>query len=1250
MNVYVDGGTIVQESAKSVTAVFPKKAYMTLSFNLSPANYPADSDHREGGVPTGDFRLTDVTWSSAYMAPPTMEIKDRQAYFVADPYSSSADWSYMDIQALIFSITYRGPQGDEWEAPMHVVGGGGDLALFNAYLFPALGAVANFEGFPNRLVTTVYNNETIGAGTREVAPGLSVTAEAEQGNVSFNPVSADTDSDGRAAFEAATDLSRFAGSESLADRIRVKFGDQVSPWQIVTIYFATVMAVDGSVTMGGSPLTTGTHLKAGDVVVLGTGGSSVDIAFANGAVGGYSNNFSEQPIDIRISASGPNAAAKALASLPSGQQIMTFVLKKSVSIAVKETFGFGFVGGQGISYAVNKMYDWSVGSNSLRTGAETSAPREGTPNYSLTAYLIDDGSVRVENRGAPMEVSGPGGSVVLPQGTGVTGSAAGSFSAISSLSRALGLTIPVNLASVPITITPGQGSVLQTQTPLVSFEHPKENNNPISEFSARLNGVLVSPYMSFNADAISTTWQIPPALQLEDGTNTIEASLLTKVGNRRTSASVQVTAGANPTVPTGLGANPGKQSVILRWNANSDPDLAGYKVYRASSAGGVPQAISTYTVTQPIFVDTTPITPTAGYYSVAALDRSGRSSGRTQPISATLVSTLPSLTPAAVSGLSAAGADRSVSVAASYTDTSTLAWKLTRAEADGGLYSDVPATGQLLAGPRFVDESVVNGRSYWYRLTPLGYDLREGTPAQTGPVTPTDLAPAAPGGLTAFLDQDVLSLRWNPSEEQDLAGYNVWRAVPGTSFTKQNAALLAGPTYTQSLTLDSVYAWRVSAVDAAGNESQRSPMIMSGGRRSNRQQFLLITQFLTGTISASPAGQEHQYGTSVTLTAVPLQGYVFSRWSGDLQGTDNPKTITLTADTSVSAVFEELAFPGALPVTTLAGSGAPAYLDGTGESAAFSSPGGVAVDNSGNVYVADYRNNRIRKISRAGVVTTLAGSGEAGSQNGPGASASFNLPLGIAADGSGNVYVADQDNSLIRKITPAGAVSTLAGSGFRGYNDGVGPEAMFYYPSGVAVDASGNVYVADSLNNVIRKVTPAGVVTTLAGSSRGNLDGTGSQAQFNEPRGVAVDSTGQNIYVADTGNHSLRRVTADGVVTTLAGSGTAGAQDGTGSASSFNSPWGLTVDGAGIVYVADYENHRMRKITPAGVVTTIAGAAPGFRDGAKALFSNPLGVAVNGSGMLYVADYGNNRIRAMSTAPNLYFRIYLPLTTRDSAG
>ena len=306
----------------------------------------------------------------------------------------------------------------------------------------------------------------------------------------------------------------------------------------------------------------------------------------------------------------------------------------------------------------------------------------------------------------------------------------------------------------------------------------------------------------------------------------------------------------------------------------------------------------------------------------------------------------------------------------------------------------------------------------------------------------------------------------------------------------------------------------------------------------------------------------------------------------------------------------------------------------------FNRPNGVAIDSAGNVYVADTANHTIRKITPAGVVSTLAGlAGSFGSADGTGSAARFNFPDGVAVDAAGNVYVADSSNNTIRKITPAGVVSTLAGlAGIGGSADGTGSAARFSQPVGVAVDAAGNVYVTDFSNNTIRKITPAGVVSTLAGSasSRGSADGTGSAARFFQPAGVAVDAAG-NVYVADTFNHTIRKITPAGVVSTLAGlAGSFGSADGTGSAARFNQPTGVAVDAAGNVYVADRSNHTIRKITSAGVVSTLAGLAldPGSTDGigSAARFNRPEGVAVDAAGNVYVADTFNNTIRKITLA------------------
>jgi sugar lactone lactonase YvrE len=300
--------------------------------------------------------------------------------------------------------------------------------------------------------------------------------------------------------------------------------------------------------------------------------------------------------------------------------------------------------------------------------------------------------------------------------------------------------------------------------------------------------------------------------------------------------------------------------------------------------------------------------------------------------------------------------------------------------------------------------------------------------------------------------------------------------------------------------------------------------------------------------------------------------------------------------------------------------------------------------------VADSTNQTIRKVTPVGVVTTLAGlAGSYGSADGTGSAARFAQPQGVAVDSAGNVYVTDTDNSTIRKVTPTGTVTTLAGvAAHPGSADGTGSAAMFFEPSGVAVDNAGNVYVADTLNSTIRKVTPAGVVTTLAGLALfdpkvgvvvGFADGRGSAARFSQPRGLAVDGAG-NVYVADTGNFTIRKVTPAGVVTTLRGSGAQFGGDLAGGPSS------VAVDSAGNVYAADPPSNTIRKVTPAGVVTTLAGLADpkvyrhsvgGSADGTGSAvqFRHPYGVAVDSAGNVYVADTGNNTIRKGYSAPRI---------------
>lgn len=328
-------------------------------------------------------------------------------------------------------------------------------------------------------------------------------------------------------------------------------------------------------------------------------------------------------------------------------------------------------------------------------------------------------------------------------------------------------------------------------------------------------------------------------------------------------------------------------------------------------------------------------------------------------------------------------------------------------------------------------------------------------------------------------------------------------------------------------------------------------------------------------------------------------------------------------------------FPTGYGLTsTVAGSGAPGSTNGPAATATFSNPLGVGVDAAGAVYVADLGNHRIRKITPDGIVSTLAGSGAMGSTDGGSTTATFNNPYAVAPDLLGNVYVADAGSNKIRKVTAAGNVSTVAGTGSAGSTDGSASAATFSFPTGIAVDPAGTtIYVADQNSRKIRVIS-GGVVSTLAGTgASGSIDGPGSVATFSSLRNLALDAAG-NLYVSDA--NKIRKVTPAGVVSTFAGSGAASSVNGVGTAASFNTAFGVAVDDYGNVFVSEQTGNRLRRITPAGVVTNLAGHAGSGGGGTDGIgvgvsFAAPKGIAIDAAGNVYVADQVNNKVRKVQT-------------------
>lgn len=412
-----------------------------------------------------------------------------------------------------------------------------------------------------------------------------------------------------------------------------------------------------------------------------------------------------------------------------------------------------------------------------------------------------------------------------------------------------------------------------------------------------------------------------------------------------------------------------------------------------------------------------------------------------------------------------------------------------------------------------------------------------------------------------------------------------------------------------------------------------------------------ITQDTEGNLFVSQLGN-----SSIRKITFVAPDSLFVSTISSYQNTSNPTGIGVDADGNLlvsehySNLIKKVSFGIDTTFTVFAGRGHTSYLDGPGVSAAFNQILGLAADSLGNLFVADDHNHKIRKIAPDQTVSTLAGSYQ-GYQDGIGLDAMFNHPRGLSIDSLGNLYMGEYSNYVIRKVSTTTAEVTTLVSSYSNYYDGPDSLALFYYPRNTAVDALGNVYVADEMNHRIRKITPDGTTTTLAGNGTGGGNGTDtvtvSNARFHYPKAVAVDLEG-NILVADGYNRQIRKIlftnTGDTVVTVVAGYNHSGyLVDGPALDAHFGHPFGITVDSSGNIYVADSDFHVIRKITPAGVVSTFAGkrnhshenyyfGQAGYLDGEanEAMFNYPSDIAIDKNGNLYVADHNNYRVRKIT--------------------
>jgi sugar lactone lactonase YvrE len=473
-----------------------------------------------------------------------------------------------------------------------------------------------------------------------------------------------------------------------------------------------------------------------------------------------------------------------------------------------------------------------------------------------------------------------------------------------------------------------------------------------------------------------------------------------------------------------------------------------------------------------------------------------------------------------------------------------------------------------------------------------------------------------------------------------------------------NQTVVVGGTATFSVTAGGTpspgYQWNFNGTNLLAGATNTS-LTLTNVQTTNTGNYSVVVANVAGSVTSSNA----------TLTVVPL--LITTQPQSQTVAVGSNATFSVTVSGTGPFTYQWQLNGTNLPndiITTVAGNGSSGYSgdNDVATNASLDSPTGIAVDASGNLFVADASNQRIRKVNTSGTITTVAGKGIYGysGDNGLATNASLALPFGVAVNASGNLFIADANNNRIRKVNTSGIITTVAGGGNNGRGDGgLATNASLDYPSfGVAVDTNGNLFIADRGNQCIRKVDTSGIITTVAGNGSPGYSGDGypaTSASLNDPYGVAVDTAG-NLFIVDTGNQRIRKVATNGIITTVAGNGIYGysGDNSVATNASLYFPLGVAVDVSGDLFIVDTGNQRIRKVDTSGIITTVAGnGSPGYSgDGSNATnasLNKSSGVAVDASGNLFIADTDNSRIRKV-----VLFASYPTLTlcnvTTNNAG